>query len=89
MTLSLGVFHGRLPPHFLSRRGKTLYYSLSRRPSTGVCAISSGMYSAHAEILNGEWVLLPVDLFTPGCPPHPLRILDGLVGRICEPSAGV
>ncbi len=31
--------------------------------------------------------LLPVDLFVPGCPPHPFTILDGLLrllGRIEE-----
>jgi len=31
--------------------------------------------------------LLPVDLFIPGCPPHPLTILDGLLrmlGRLEE-----
>lgn len=51
----------------------------------GACAISGGIYSDHAETLNGASNLLPVDLFIPGCPPHPLTILDGLlrlIGRI-------
>jgi Ni,Fe-hydrogenase III small subunit len=52
---------------------------------TGACAISGGIYSDHPETLNGASDLLPVDLFIPGCPPHPLTILDGLlrlIGRI-------
>ncbi|HOK77338.1 MAG TPA: NADH-quinone oxidoreductase subunit NuoB [Verrucomicrobiota bacterium] len=51
----------------------------------GACAVSGGPYVNHAETHNGVSGLLPVDLFIPGCPPHPLTILDGLlrlVGKI-------
>ena len=51
----------------------------------GACAISGGPFAGNPEQHNGVMGLLPVDLFIPGCPPHPLTILDGLlrlVGRI-------
>ena len=53
--------------------------------AVGACAISGGPYAGHEEQNNGVSSLLPVDLFIPGCPPHPLTILDGLlefIGRI-------
>lgn len=53
--------------------------------AVGACAISGGPYIDHPEVLNGASSVVPVDLYVPGCPPHPLTILDGLLrllGRI-------
>ncbi len=55
----------------------------------GSCAISGGPFAGHEEVLDGVGDMLPVDLFIPGCPPHPLTILDGilrLLGRLSETS---
>ena len=56
--------------------------------AVGACAISGGPYIDHPEVHNGADAVVPVDLYVPGCPPHPLTILDGLLrllGRIPTP----
>ena len=59
--------------------------------AVGACAIAGGPYIDHPEAHNGADGVVPVDLYVPGCPPHPLTILDGLLrllGRIPEERAG-
>jgi Ni,Fe-hydrogenase III small subunit/ferredoxin len=58
--------------------------------AVGACAISGGVFRDLPEVRNGVEGILPIDLYIPGNPPHPLTILDGLLrllGRLEERSA--
>ncbi|MBK8013517.1 MAG: 4Fe-4S dicluster domain-containing protein [Deltaproteobacteria bacterium] len=50
--------------------------------AVGACAISGGPFSGLGAQNDGLGTLLPVDLYIPGCPPHPLTILEGLLGLL-------
>lgn len=55
--------------------------------AVGACAISGGVFAGSKEVLGGVPPSIPVDLWVPGCPPHPLTLLDGLLrllGRLEE-----
>jgi Ni,Fe-hydrogenase III small subunit len=57
--------------------------------AVGACAISGGPFRGSPEVSDGVPAEFPVDLWIPGCPPHPLTILDGvlrLLGRLDERS---
>jgi Ni,Fe-hydrogenase III small subunit/NAD-dependent dihydropyrimidine dehydrogenase PreA subunit len=50
--------------------------------AVGACAISGGPYIDHPEQRDGAGDIVPVDLYVPGCPPHPYTILEGLLGLL-------
>src|SRR5207253_5890183 len=50
--------------------------------AVGACAISGGPYLGHPEQGGGADTVVPVDLYVPGCPPHPYTILEGLIGLL-------
>lgn len=59
--------------------------------AVGACAINGGPFRGSLELADGVPSDLPVDLWVPGCPPHPLTILDGLLrllGRL-DPASRV
>ena len=47
--------------------------------AVGACAISGGLFSGLEAEGEGAPAHLAVNLFIPGCPPHPYTILDGML----------
>lgn len=50
--------------------------------AVGACAISGGIFEGSPEACGGADSVVPVDLYLPGCPPHPMTILNGLLALL-------
>ena len=72
---------GPVPKNMQAARKKT--YDAVPSPkiviAVGACAISGGPYRDGTQASLGADPHVPVDLYIPGFPPHPLTILDGLL----------
>ncbi|MBU0994594.1 MAG: hydrogenase [Proteobacteria bacterium] len=70
----------------VSRNMKTaLFETLEAVPeprvviAVGSCTITGGPFTGSGDITEGLDSIMPVDLFIPGCPPHPLTNLHALL----------
>jgi Ni,Fe-hydrogenase III small subunit len=47
--------------------------------AVGDCAVDGGLFSGSYAVVGGVSQLVPVDLHIRGCPPTPVRLLEGLL----------
>src|SRR5262249_54785247 len=60
--------------------------------AAGTCAISGGVHRGGYTEANGVDKILPVDVYIPGCPPHPWSIIHGVLlamGRVKARNSGL
>ena len=48
----------------------------------GVCTSSGGVFAGCYNILGNVDLVIPVDVFVPGCPPRPEAMIDGIVKAV-------
>lgn len=68
--------------HKIASRVKLLYDQMPAHKKViamGSCAISGGPYVNTYNVVNGVDLLIPVDVYVPGCPPRPEALIDGFI----------
>ena len=52
----------------------------------GDCSIDGGVYKGSYAVANGVANIIPVNFLIPGCPPSPIRIIEGLLSMLNKVS---
>jgi NADH:ubiquinone oxidoreductase subunit B-like Fe-S oxidoreductase len=53
--------------------------------AVGACAISGGLYEGAAGVARAFLDEVPPALYVPGCPPHPLTFVNGILDLLGVP----
>jgi Ni,Fe-hydrogenase III small subunit len=48
----------------------------------GDCSVDGGVYKGSYAVTNGVAEIIPVDCYISGCPPSPIRIIEGLLALL-------
>jgi NADH-quinone oxidoreductase subunit B len=66
----------------LARAVKLLYEQMALPKwviAMGNCAINGGPFARYSRTVQGADLVIPVDVYVPGCPPRPEALMDGII----------
>jgi len=75
----------------MAPRMRLLYEQMSAPKyviAMGSCAVGGGPFATGYNVVNGVDMIIPVDVFIPGCPPRPESLINGLLTVMERNKAG-
>jgi NADH-quinone oxidoreductase subunit B len=75
----------------MAPRMKLLYEQMAAPKyviAMGACAIGGGPFSQGYNVVNGADLIIPVDIYVPGCPPRPEALIHALLTLMERNAAG-
>lgn len=75
----------------MAPRMKLLYEQMAAPKyviAMGACAIGGGPFAHGYNVVNGADLIIPVDIYVPGCPPRPEALIHALLSLMERNAAG-